>query len=271
MIHLFNIEFNQVIKEMLPTIFKTKPFNTNDNFQWLASLNKPITDLKEDEFIPFRDNTIFDITHNGQVNSLEHYLNIYFNLPFPIDNTQSIWISDNEQLDANYMFLNSEFDTSVDREPYYLYETSELSVDTGDLEIKYSYSSANNGSYIELFDAQTQQYYYEKISDPSIKIIKENGYWVLNNTEWGIGYKPQFVKKWYLYDPNIIPPNTNTLFPTESYEKSYLYIKDEYLNNYSFIIHCPTSLMTYPDFEGIVYAIVNKYRTAGYTAIIQYY
>jgi len=268
MIHLFNINFNKLITELLPTIWKTTNKDDNDNYQWLKSLIKPIQTLQDDEVYIYRDNTYYDINHNYQVYSLEHYLNEYFGTPFPINYSESIWISDGEKLDEQFLMQNEEFFINFNDEPIYLYQNNEL--ENSSFDIKVSFSYGNDGLYDKVVDNETNEITYVNQSDNTKIIRYENGYWVIDDSEWGVGTAPQFVRQWYLYD-GTLPPSTSITRPTQCYENTYLYEQNEYLQGVSFIIHCPTALQSVQDFENKLLSIVEKYRIAGFTAIINYY
>ena len=69
---------------------------------WIYSLLKPIEDLSL-EFRVFRENSIYRVTHNGQVFSLENILNDQYD-----KSSRRIFITDSLDLDASYVYPESD-------------------------------------------------------------------------------------------------------------------------------------------------------------------
>jgi len=267
MIHFIEINLRNLINEYLPIIFKTLKFELNNIFQWLYSLVKPIETVAN-SFYNFRDATVYEVGHNAQVYSLEHYLNDYFNLPFPPIYTESIIIANMNYTDRYYLMKDSNaFDNEqINDEPYYLYSKTETTEDTNDVEMVITNGNTSNieGSYIKDFDINNLKYYYYKDGNPTIRIEKEINSWITNNEIQGKGKRPEYVKVWY-------DTITNNIAPYQSKAKNKLYLKEDYMNETGFIIYCPHYLITNTLFEETVYGIVNRYRAAGFTATIKYY
>jgi len=100
---MITIDFNKLTEDLLPVINKNNNISINNLYQFIISCIKPIKNLYTD-FINYRVNSLFEINHNGQVISLEHFLNTKFGLPFPVNHSQSIWIEDGNDVNFAYLF-----------------------------------------------------------------------------------------------------------------------------------------------------------------------
>jgi len=97
-----NIDFDILTIDLLPVELRTTA-----HIEWLKSLTKPVKYINNDLDI-YYNSIIFDVTHVGQVLSLEHYLNIYFGLPFPVVIPNSIYIDDGVWLTELYSFYSGD-------------------------------------------------------------------------------------------------------------------------------------------------------------------
>jgi len=145
------INYDILIRDLMPVLYKAKYKLDNNLFQLLRVLSKGVKVLYND-FVSYRYNINYEIQHNGQVFSLEHQLNDYFNLTFPTIENGSIWIEGVDRPDQLYLFNVSEeldplfeetylFDVSEESETYftetYIYENNELSADYQDFIVHY--------------------------------------------------------------------------------------------------------------------------------------
>jgi len=119
------INLNELLKNLLPSIWKTTPVDENDNAQWLISLIKPIKQLLS-IFTTKRDNSFYDLQHSGQLLVLEHYINIYFGLTFSTSVQNDIYISDNTSyINRPYLYQNEEQKYLLINDKVYLYQNAE--------------------------------------------------------------------------------------------------------------------------------------------------
>ena len=95
---MINIDYDKLNIDLLPTELRT-----TKQIEWIKSLSIGTKDIK-DEIDNYFDSIYFDVTHTGQVLSLEHYLNIHFGLPWPKVLPDSIYITDGSWLDEAYTF-----------------------------------------------------------------------------------------------------------------------------------------------------------------------
>jgi len=119
------ISINKLLEHLLPVVFKDKVYTTSNSYQWLIALSYPIKVIYND-FKEYRNKTLYDLQHTGQVLSLEHQLNDYYSLPFPIDIISSIWVEDGERKDEYYIFNNGiDANTILNDTQVYVFNSSE--------------------------------------------------------------------------------------------------------------------------------------------------
>jgi hypothetical protein len=119
------ISIDNIIRDLLPVLYKAKYQLNNNLYQLIQVFSKGSKDLYND-FITYEKDNFYELLHNAQVLSLEHQLNDYYHLPFPIEQTQSIWIGDGAYLDQTYIFLNEEGDAGgLNDVQLYLFNNSE--------------------------------------------------------------------------------------------------------------------------------------------------
>jgi len=121
---IFNINFNELLHNLLPSIWKNKPITENDNGQWLISLIKPIKTLC-DIFYSTRDESFYNLNHSGQVLVLEHYINSYFGLPFSTSVQNDMYIETIINTDENFLFKTHEQISLLTNDKRTLYLKSE--------------------------------------------------------------------------------------------------------------------------------------------------
>ena len=122
---IFSINFNELLRQILPTVWKTKTISTNDNAQWLLSLIKPIKTLNTDEVNVYRDDSFYNLNHSGQVLVLEHYINTYFGLSFSTSVQNDMYIETIINTDENFLFKTSEQSSLLTNDKRSLYLNSE--------------------------------------------------------------------------------------------------------------------------------------------------
>jgi len=96
---LLQFDFLQIIGDVTPIELRT-----TEHIEWLNTLIKPLCVLDNNVRNKY-DEVVYDQQHVGQVLSLEHYLNEYFSLPFPVVIPNSIYITDGEWLNEVYAFI----------------------------------------------------------------------------------------------------------------------------------------------------------------------
>lgn len=121
----FNINWNNVLVTFLPPIWKEKEFNANVNLQWLVTLTKPLRQLYNTVFVPFRDAVFYDILHNGQKLSLEHYINTLYGYSFSTTTQNSIYLEDVQSNIEAYLFQFKEWGSVLPSERIHLYQKDE--------------------------------------------------------------------------------------------------------------------------------------------------
>lgn len=94
---MFNVDFNKLILQLLPLMFRRPVW-----YAWMRSLVCPVKE-KYTEFIAFRNDKLYQLQHNGQVFSMENVLNDRF------DNGQRrIYITDGLTKDRVYLYTRDE-------------------------------------------------------------------------------------------------------------------------------------------------------------------
>ncbi|GAB1403026.1 hypothetical protein MASR1M74_02040 [Lentimicrobium sp.] len=96
---MFNLDFQKLINNLLPWFLRGPRMRA-----WLEVLSSPVAWLHQ-KFTSQRDDTIFSVSHNGQVISLEDMLNQVFN---PDNAHQRIYISDSQRKTKVYLYNKSE-------------------------------------------------------------------------------------------------------------------------------------------------------------------
>lgn len=97
---MLTIDYDVLSIDLLPVELRT-----DEHIEWLMSLTKPVKTIDTTVNTEY-DSVIFDVQHRGQVLSLEHYLNTYFGLPFPVTIPNSIYIMDGIWYTELYTFIN---------------------------------------------------------------------------------------------------------------------------------------------------------------------
>lgn len=96
---MFNFDFQKLIYNLLPSFLRSEKMQA-----WLNALVFPVKTLHA-KFLAYRDETLFSLSHNGQVLSLEDLLNRIFN---PDDIYPRIYISDGPRKAKTYLYNESE-------------------------------------------------------------------------------------------------------------------------------------------------------------------
>ena len=118
-----SIDIRELVKDLLPSVFKSKFMLINNLYQLLVSAVKPV-DILKDDLTAYRTQILHEISYTGQVISLEHQLNKHFGLPFPITTNGSIWIGDGENPEEVYLF-RGEQSSSLLYEPNFLFRNDQ--------------------------------------------------------------------------------------------------------------------------------------------------
>ncbi len=118
-----NFNYGDIIFDVTPIELRTLA-----QYEWLQSLVKPLKTLKNDDLITYHDITVYDMLHNGQVLSMEHYLNNHFMLPFPNSighltiTRPSIYIVDGERFWIKQLYIfnkGTDAESSLNWNPHY--------------------------------------------------------------------------------------------------------------------------------------------------------
>jgi len=119
------ININKIVEDLLPVVHKFKYYLNNNLYQLILSLVKPSKNLYSD-FLTYESDAEYELLHNGQVLSLEHQLNDYYNFPFPIDTNVSIWLDEGVYIDQLYIFNNgSDADSDLNDPQIYVFNNDE--------------------------------------------------------------------------------------------------------------------------------------------------
>ena len=113
---MLRYNYDDLIYDLTPVELRTIA-----QFEWLRSLVKPLKTLKNDVVIPYYIDSLYEILHTGQTLSLEHLLNDYYNLPFPVGGghlnppyvSPSIYVIDAERFWKDELYL---FNQGIDAE-----------------------------------------------------------------------------------------------------------------------------------------------------------
>jgi hypothetical protein len=106
---MFKFNYIQTLTSLVPFRHRKPKF-----LSWLFVFIKPIDKLKS-EFLQYREDKLFLLSHNSQVRSLEHLLNTTFN-----NGELGIFITPSSFLQEQYAYNRSE-----NRDPRYLYNKAE--------------------------------------------------------------------------------------------------------------------------------------------------
>jgi hypothetical protein len=94
---MFNLDYNKLLLQLIPS-FLRKPRMVG----WLQSLIYPVKELFE-IFIAYRTEKLYELSHNGQVFSMENVLNDRFD-----NDERRIYISDGLTKDRLYAYTRDE-------------------------------------------------------------------------------------------------------------------------------------------------------------------
>ena len=122
---LKQINIDKIVEDLLPVVFKAKYKLNNNLYQLIKTLVKGCKNLYDD-FKTYELDTYYELYHTGQVYSLEHQLNDYFNLPFPTETSGSIWIEDIEFFEETFLF-NTDEESELYFEETFLFNVDEES------------------------------------------------------------------------------------------------------------------------------------------------
>ncbi len=103
MSNIYNIDYNKLIANLIPTFLRKRT-----HFDWLVSLFAPIN-LAYADFKKFRNDAIYRVTHNSQVYSIENVFNDRYD-----KDLRRVYITDAYESTVDYIYR------SADNEPQYL-------------------------------------------------------------------------------------------------------------------------------------------------------
>ena len=252
------LNLNELIRNLLPTKFKLKNFDENNLWQCINSFLKPNKDLYAD-LLTYREDSLYEINHNGQVLSLEHILNERFGLPFPAG-LGSILLSDSYWLESPYIFNSGiDWDSNLNDKIIYSFNDTELP-ETNNIILNDFPISTVNGEYQEsgLVNGETG---YEKISDTTTKLEWSGSRWEIfkGATIYYIANQnkdPRYITIWL----------TLALASTNGYviNNTYTYSKTEYdVDSIDFIVNIPIAVYSVAENRSIITSYLNKYKVAG--------
>lgn len=129
---MIKLNINQILFELLPPDWRNKT-----NFQWSQTLNKGLRDAY-DVWEKFAIDNYFELSHNSQVKSFEHYLSTHMGCTITI--SEGLWI------DLHNFFFKEEIDAGYGWTTAFSFEN-----ETNPILNYFGFASENKGGNADFF------------------------------------------------------------------------------------------------------------------------